>query len=64
MKYRGIYDVLARKEPDAGERSGARYIINYSTAPRDQTPDQIYAEWFSRHFKDDRQRKVTTSYAK
>lgn len=64
MKYRGIYDVLARKEPPAGERSGAKFIINYVTAPRDQTPDDIYAEWFRKHFKDDRQRKVTTSYAK
>lgn len=51
MKYRGIYEVLARKEPPAGERSGAKYIINYVTAPRDQTPDQIYAEWFSRHLR-------------
>lgn len=63
MKYRGIYDVLSRKEGDDKTSSGAGYVINYGSAPRDLTPQQIYAEWFKKHFRDDRERKVTNSYA-
>lgn len=64
MKYRGIYQMLNRKETDPSERETNRYIINYAAEPRDQTPQQVFQEWFDNHFKDDRGRKVTTSYAK
>jgi hypothetical protein len=63
MKYRGIFDLIARKEAPPGETSGSRYIINYGAAPREQTPQQIFKEWLRLHFKDDRARKVTNSYA-
>ena len=64
MKYRGIYELLARKEPAEGERSGAKYVINYAGLRDERTPQEIYAEWFKKHFRDDSARKITTSYAK
>ncbi|MCB1423181.1 MAG: hypothetical protein KDJ69_12095 [Nitratireductor sp.] len=64
MKYRGIYKILKKQEADANERSGARFIINYEGHPREQSPQEVYAEWFKRYFKDDRNRQVTTSYAR
>ncbi|WP_293857272.1 hypothetical protein [uncultured Alsobacter sp.] len=64
MKYRGIYEVIGRKEPGPEERSGSKFIVNYASAPRTADVQAIYAEWWKRHFKDDRTRKVTTSYAK
>lgn len=63
MKYRGIYDKIVVKEAGPEEQSGSKFIISYGSAPRAQTPQQIYAEWWKRHFKDDRDRKVTNSYA-
>jgi hypothetical protein len=64
MKYRGIWNLIARKEPGKADQGGSRYIINYGSDPRDQTPQQIYKEWLRLYFKDDRDRKVTNSYAR
>jgi hypothetical protein len=64
MKYRGIYKIITRKEAAAGERSGAKFIINYAGMRDDRSPQAIYDEWFSKSFKDDRNRTVKTSYAK
>jgi hypothetical protein len=64
MKYRGPYKVLKRMEADESERSGSRYIINYHAPVREDHPQEIYADWFKRYFKDDRAREVKTSYGK
>jgi hypothetical protein len=64
MKYRGIYELALRKKADEKERSGSDYILSYMSAPRHQSFDEIYAEWRQKHFKDDRARKVTNSYAR
>lgn len=64
MKYRGIFKVGKRAEAPPGELSGAKYIIGYQSEPRASNPQELYAEWFKRHFKDDRARKVTSSHAK
>ena len=63
MKYRGVFNMVARKEAAEGESSGSRYIINYGSAPREQTPQQIFREWLRLYFKDDRDRRVTNSHA-
>lgn len=64
MKYRGIYNIISRKEPDERDTSGSQYILNYGSDPRPMSPDEIYAEWWRKHFKDDQSRQVTNSYAK
>jgi hypothetical protein len=38
MKYRGIYDLVGRKPG----------FLNYQSHVRDQSPDEVYAEWWSR----------------
>ena len=63
MKYRGVFNMVSRKDAPEGESSGARYIINYGSAPREQTPQQIFKEWLRLYFKDDRDRRVTNSHA-
>ena len=42
MKYRGIFDLVGRK-PGA---------INYVSAVREQTPNDIYRDWFRRYARD------------
>jgi hypothetical protein len=64
MKYRSIYQKVAVKEAGPGERSGAKYIVNYASGVRPETPQEIYRTWRRKYFKDDRKRRVTTSYAK
>lgn len=64
MKYRGIYELISRKAPDARDTSGSAFILNYGSAPRAETPDEIYASWRRKHYRDDRERKVTSSHAR
>lgn len=64
MKYRGIFKKISTKEPAPGERSGAKFIVNYAGLRDERGPQQIYAEWFAKSFKDDRNRNVKTSYSK
>ncbi|XWN29729.1 MAG: hypothetical protein ROR55_19825 [Devosia sp.] len=64
MKYRGPYKSMARREAGPGDPPGGKYIINYGADVRDQTPQDVFDEWFKRHFKDDRDRRITNSYDK
>ena len=63
MKYRSTWKLHNRKDTEHDPNETTKYVINYISSPRNQTPNEIYAEWFSKYFKDDRSRRVTNSYA-
>lgn len=62
MKYRGIYKKLWAEDL-TDDMSGAKHKIIYGSPCRDETFDQVYAEWFKKHFKDDSKRKIRNSHA-
>ena len=64
MKYRGIYELLGRKAPDEKDTSGSNFILNYGAAPSGLSAQATYALWLRKHFRDDRDRKVTNSHAR
>lgn len=43
MKYRGIYEILNRREADDPAEGN---IINYGSAMRNETPQDIYSRWW------------------
>ena len=43
MKYRGIYEMLNRREADDPAEGN---IINYGSAMRDETPQEMYSAWY------------------
>jgi hypothetical protein len=64
MKYRGIYELLSRKQPDERDTSGSAFILNYAGIPLGLPAQEVFALWLKKHYKDDRERKVTNSYAR
>jgi hypothetical protein len=66
MKYRGIFKKLWRTniEGDVEERSGAKYKIIYGAMAVDQTPEQIYADWYKRQFSDDQTKAIKVNYGR
>lgn len=45
MKYRGVLKKLSRRENDAGDG----YVIQYGGPLREQTPQEIYQEWWGKY---------------
>ena len=43
MKYRGIYEMLNRRQADDPAEGN---IINYGSAMRDETPQEMYSAWY------------------
>ncbi|PWJ81508.1 intein [Pseudaminobacter salicylatoxidans] len=48
MKYRGIFDLTKRVEKN--EPAG-RYMLNYTGARLDESPDEAFRWWYGKHFK-------------
>lgn len=48
MKYRGIYELLSRRPADDPSEGN---IINYGSAMREATPQQMYQEWWRKYGK-------------
>lgn len=62
MKYRGVWKLLYRGVPGKYEQSNVKHVILYEGRPNDREPEEIYEYWFKRYFKDDRSRRVSSSY--
>lgn len=62
MKYRGIYELISRKAPDAKDTSGSDFIINYGGEPNNLSLQETFALWLRKHYRDDRTRQVRSSY--
>lgn len=61
MKYRTIYRVVSRTEP-VGQLANNRYLIRYARDRDRRSVDEIYRDWRNRYFKDDRNRRLHSSY--
>ena len=46
MKYRGIYELKSRRPSDIPEEGN---ILQYHSKVREQTPQEIYHDWFRKH---------------
>lgn len=51
MKYRGVFKKLSRRENDAGDG----YVIQYGGPLVEDTPEQIYRQWWKKHGSKNRQ---------
>jgi hypothetical protein len=48
MKYRGIMKRITKR---LGDNENEKWIMNYAAKVREQSPTQIYQEWWDRYGK-------------
>ena len=54
MKYRGIYELKTRRPSDIPEEGN---ILQYHSKVREQTPQELYDDWFKRHHAPNNKRR-------